>query len=793
MSELAAFLQDIFPSELLQPDEYVCYSAKADRESDSGDGPAPGLPCDFDGMKRALRSVGQRALYMGTATMRKDPELGLRNQQRLFAGQWLVVLDDIGSGPGAKCPIDDLPPGILDSATYVLETSPDNFQLGFVLAEPIRNIAQAREFTALVYGAGPWDSGGAMPNKYVRLPGSANFKHRYGEYGNRFEARLRREDFDKLYTPDQLLALVNAGVGWEDIVAGVAAKREPRRRRGTAAYKPVQALSLDGVIDPLAEWLHEKGLVLNERYPWLDILCPWADDHTSESPTSTSYSPLGWGYDDHGKAYRWFHCFHDHCADNRTREFIEWAIDMGAPPVAIHDPAAALASRYVFDASGNRWINIVEEPHIEIPDRGFRTLHNDKIWFPKVAREGEVRWGYTSAYNLILDSAFKVAGRRYIPGEDFLFNVGTEHIINTCRLPFYGSGPVNTEDVQCFTDFIEYLMPDPGDAAWFIKHLAAKVQNPRYRGPGIFMYTPTSGTGRGTLQRMLTQLWGTGLVNSTTMPTLLRGLSGEGKNDELESLWVIVPEADDSAAGPRYKSYEHMKSFLEPAPVEMVFDQKWGGRWRGVCYASAIICSNHSDGFILDPSDRRVRRIRNTLRRRGNQYFVDLNAWMQAGTWRASVWRWLEQYDIGDYTGTEPQDDLYDETERDARLATQSPITQGVEFAIEYYTQHNFVFRSGDVMAAFERCQVELGLLDMRNWRAAAKRELQRTSVASPVQIRADGRPTRFRVFARGNGALLVTELQEGSYDAADLRDKLAAADVETLSAYIADRVRSLE
>ena len=794
--ELKQFLELVFPQELLLDTDTVCYSFKADKDLPSGNGPQPGLPASYTALSKALRGSQQRALYVGTATMRLDPELGLRNQQRLFTGQWLIVLDDIGTGPGAKCPRESLPEGIWDSASYRLETSPDNFQLGFVLEEPIRELAHARAFTALIYSSGPWDGGGAMPNKFVRLPGSANFKSVHGPYGHRFISRLDALT-DTVYTPDELLQLAGAGVGWQDIVAGQGLQNDPRRSKGTAAFTPGLTLELDGVIDPLAEWLHANHFVVNERYPWLDIRCPWASEHSVQAPTDTGYSPVGWGYDESMKASRLFHCFHDSCSDNHSQDFIEWAIASGAPPVALRDPAALIASRYIYNAGTNTWLNIAESPQLEIPDTGFKKLHGSKVWFPKSGRTGKTSWGYTTVYNLIAESTLKTAISQYLPGQPLIVDARTEKILNTCRLPFYGTGPIEQVHVDTFLDFIHYLMPDSDDGDWFIRHMAAKVQNPQYRGPCLFMHTPVSGTGRGTLQRLLTQLW-QGSVSSLAMPRLLMGLAGADKNDELETLWVVVAEADDSAAGPRYRSYEHLKSFIEPVPVEMTFDRKYGGRWRGPCYASVIICSNHFDGLILDHVDRRVKRIRNTLKRRDNPYFVKLNRWLEAGDWRASVWRYLQEYDIGNYTGTEPQDARLTQTEIDDRLATQSALDKSLQLAEEYFMQYDGIFRTQMVMDTLTREQSALGLIDMRGWQNAAKKQLQRLSArplgerGQVVKCWVDGKSLSYRVFVNG-GDNYLCGLAGGEDLNEFTRERLETPSSEALAEHIKARLAHLD
>ena len=547
----------------LNPEEHVVFSSKADREYKDGKGTptGPTLATSLEGFKKTLRGSKQRATYVGTSTMRLDEEGNTRNRQNLLEGLFFFVLDDVGTGPGAKCHKDDLPPGVWDKASYRILTSPDNYQLGFILREPIRNPAHAREFIKLIYARGPWDRGGAQPTKWVRIPGSHNCKNMHGPHGNRFEAVLEHFPDDVPdYSPEELLALLDVGVSWDDITSGMAAKREPRRSRGTTAYQEGIVYDLEGVVDPLAEWLVANGYVINERYPWLDIKCPWTDEHSETGPMDTGYSPLGWGYTDAQKGERWFHCFHDSCSDQKTKEFISELVELGAPRVAIQDPMGVTLSHMVLDSASNCWIDI--RSNNVIKDQGFKTAHQHTVRFPQVGmRNGEEAtiWKSVQAYTLLVRNPglVKVYGTCYLPGGELLVGSDYERRLNTCQLPYYGHGPTREEHVTRFLDFISYLIPDQDDCEWFLKHLSSKAKDALYRGPAVFMHTNTKGIGRGTLGRILMKLWGKQNAREVTMSSLLKGLSGENKNDELETLWVIVPEVEDGSTGAaHYQRYE---------------------------------------------------------------------------------------------------------------------------------------------------------------------------------------------------------------------------------------------
>jgi hypothetical protein len=789
MKEMLDFLDYIFDPKLLEGDEKVCFNIT------SG---SPGLPTPTDSVNRALSGKRQRAAYFSTATMVLGEDGRPYNRDSLFRGLWVIVLDDIGTGEGAKCHRDDLPLGVWDQATYRIESSPENFQLGFVLDAPIRNLAHAKELVKLVYGAGPWDSGGALACKWVRLPAGYNTKDKYGEDGDRFAVKLETLE-DAIFSPDELLKLVGAGVGWQDVLDGVSAKREPRNRRGAQVYQGGATLDMNGVVDPLAEWLHEKDMVLNVRYPWLDIKCPWAEDHTEDNPKSTGYSPVGWGFDQAGKQTRWFNCFHGHCEHNHTQEFIDWCIDMGGPRVAVNDPAAPLLARYIFSAGTNSWVDIMSDPMVNIPDAGFKNLHANSVWFPKASAAGTT-WGHQTAYNLMKtsDSLVKVVTNSFDPGEGLVVGEGYERRLNTCRLPFYASGDANMKDVEMFRGFMKYLMPD--DYEWFIRFMSMKAKNPKFRGPGVFMHTATQGTGRGTLSRIIRELWGESCVGEPTMGGLLRGIGGEAKNDELETLWVLVPEADDSSSDqPTFKHYEHLKKFLDPAPIEMTYDRKYGGRWTGQCYASTVICSNHYDGLRLDMTDRRVHRIANTRIRGDEQFFSELYDWIKGSDWQASVWQYLLAYDCGDWTGMAPEGATTEES-RIMMLSTQSPIDQAVELAMAYCDRYTGgLFRSADIEASVSQCAGVLKLHNMRNWESGLNKELKRASDVlrdknrAGYKLRVNGKVLSLRHTFKDVGLQSAEGVKRGAVPADSLRDQYSNFSVDKLSAYIVNQMEDLQ
>lgn len=125
------------------------------------------------------------ALFFGTSTMRADTDGAVRNRQSLFHDLRLIVLDDIGT----KIPLDTLPAAMRDTASYIIESSPGNFQYGYVFDTPVTDLAAAKVLVQSVYRSGFTDSGGGLVNKAVRLPYGVNGKA--GD-GQDFQVKLHR-------------------------------------------------------------------------------------------------------------------------------------------------------------------------------------------------------------------------------------------------------------------------------------------------------------------------------------------------------------------------------------------------------------------------------------------------------------------------------------------------------------------------------------------------------------------------------------------------------------------------
>jgi hypothetical protein len=727
------FLDTVFHSDFTENEEVLAWSVSRHGK--------PVYPmAEHDLLDSLNGSKVAKALYFGTATAHRDANTGgLYNRQSLFERLHVIVLDDIGT----KAPASGLAEAMQDP-TYILETSPGNFQYGYVLDTPISDMASARALVTLMYEAGIADAGGKMPNKLVRLPEGINGKKDRDKCD--FVTRLVTMEGPR-WTPQALLDALDTGATWAEIETSAleATKRRARMLGGTtpwAPFVPARA-SMSGIIDPVAEWLAEREEIISENGDWLTIKCPFAQNHTSGGETA-GYKQLGMGED---PAQRAFHCFHDGCSDMKTREFLNYVALLDGPSVSAKDEVANLVATYVYDSINDcAWkIKNTDAPKA-LTMSGMRNTHPRKTMVP--GPEGKLTPVSEYARWLTSESRVVVMGPTFDPSNPSrLIERQGDLYVNQYAPPSWGEGPYDAEQVKKFTDFLKYLIPDGFERGYFTDWLAAKCQDMGFRGAAIVMVAQRQGIGRSTLSTMIETLLGE--VNVRNEP--FEKIVGEVQyNDWLESPFIVSDETLNTGGLNSYRTYEKLKEMIDPRPRLMSINPKYGKQRRTMVHSSFLFLSNHSNAMAMSEDDRRFFVISNPHVPAPPAYFTKLNEWMNTcgnddrPEWARHVYRYLMAREMNMETLLSPPPST---TAKRAMMEESRSDIDNVAQEILNFWPCEYI-SSSQFTSAIETFAQRLDLYDMPNYKAQLKRIFAMTTypLDQTATIKIDGKTARLRV-----------------------------------------------
>ena len=288
------FLRAAFDPETLPKTERICLGV--------GEGGTQNVSGTDNNIKKLPIGTSEIYVCLSTVVVPEGKGSKLRRRADDIRQAYLIVFDDIGT----KCAEPPVEP------SYKLQTSIKdgvaNYQWGYFLtAFDVTDPASRAYFDACLMSAAAagWnDPGLRSASRIVRVPGALHQK-------SGFIAAITDWHPDRVWDLPELMA--ELGLDPEAVVS-----THPPVRQG--------AVSLNDVHDPLYDWLQAQNLVVQIKPDFIDIVCPWADQH-SDNRVEAGYSPL-----DYGTTGRQFKCLHGHCAKHGTAEFIAWVTSQGGPP-----------------------------------------------------------------------------------------------------------------------------------------------------------------------------------------------------------------------------------------------------------------------------------------------------------------------------------------------------------------------------------------------------------------------------------------------------------------------------
>ena len=288
------FLKTIFGDEFKTLKPLVC--SKSGNPDDNAGWHAKPWPCNTG--NGALNWYALPSLY------RPNEQGHYKAQKRLADRVYCTMLDDVGT----KIPLERLnecPP------SWLIETSPGNFQAGYLFSESVGQV-EADDLKAALIDANMCDrgaSGGVA--RWMRLPVAINGKPKYGTPP--FPCRLTSWHPARRYE----LGRIAMSLGL------VSVAEKPKKGRNPTPIPHSSASDIyiprspeNEVITALkARGLYKQPLG-NSRH---DITCPWVHEHTDSIDHGSAYFepsntyPLG-GYK----------CQHSHGDRHRIRALIEY-------------------------------------------------------------------------------------------------------------------------------------------------------------------------------------------------------------------------------------------------------------------------------------------------------------------------------------------------------------------------------------------------------------------------------------------------------------------------------------
>lgn len=513
----------------------------------------------------------------------------LRRRSNTLKRCFVIPVDDIGTGLGAKVTPAEVPL----SPTYQIETSPGNFQYGYVLETPEADMTKAKvlmKLMALQIGA---DVGGSMAAKLIRLPQGYNAKQQYGVLPPRTKMHL--------WNPERRFTV-------EELMAAWGVDEEAFKREYTTQTKISTAGTLGHSFDDdVLKWLEHHGAVHTESPDpsgFLTVTCPWHATHT-DGNVGAGYSPLGVG-GQYGGA-RQFNCLHSHCQERTAKDLIDVMFQdrfsYCEQDKMIRDRLKPTVSYKVHDFK-----------HAMLPYRFFEPKDPAKPDGPQIERFHADLW-------LKRLDRIDVDAETFLPDETKVGpfrHVGTGETLFNTFVPYHRLRPyTNREDkIAPILDHLRYLFGSEYDNA--LGYLAYSIHKPAVRlGFALMHVSPHHGTGRGWLKHLIDGLYRLPYHRAASFQNYVN----TSYNEFLyRSLLVTFDEVYDRRE--RFTVGERLRELITEKEIEV--NVKYGFKGAIPVYANFMFFSNHIDALMIPDDDRRFWCVICDAEPRSKSYYEDL-------------------------------------------------------------------------------------------------------------------------------------------------------------------------
>ncbi len=556
----------------------------------------------------------------------------------------VMMLDDIGT----KAKEPPLTP------TWKIETSPGNFQWGYAFSEQPTKGASVGAMLAIAE-AGYTDPGASNAVRNFRLPGSVNNKPGM----NGFEAKLVEFTPAREYTLDEICAALG--------VTPHAPQEELR---------PIR-MDDTGQDDVLA-WLSSQGLLLSRpnHEGWAGVVCPNSAQHT-DGNVEGRYMPLN----------RAYCCYHGHCTELGSTEFLQWVADNGGPK---HAPG--LREDLLVSAMDTALSKLT--PTADFPDEAARVEAETER--KELARLEKAEWWDRFAYVQEDDAYFDLQDRRELSRGTFnaLFrHIGCKSIHNGRKIEpaisfdeqrqskgaralvgityaagqdvivkreghEYGNRWRNARpqpkagDVTPWLRHVERLVPIDFEREHLLNALAHKVQYPGHKINHAILMGGNPGCGKDTLFAPF--FWAIGGATKTNCSLV--------KNEDITSQWgyslecevMEIAELRQTEAKDRRALENQLKPIIAAPPELLPVNRKGLHPYMSLNRVFVVAFSNERAAISIPSEDRRWFCLWADLPRLPETEAVALWNWYQHRGGFEAVAHYLHTRDVSAWNPTAP-------------------------------------------------------------------------------------------------------------------------------------------